>query len=400
MTISVGTKKLVAAKLETQWAVLPGATGAKLLRRVTSNFNLAKDTYESAEITQTRQVSDMRHGQRKAEGSINGELSPGSYSQFIGSVLCKDFASAPTAASLSVTIAASGSLYTVTRAAGSFLTDGFLVGQVVRLSGGTLNAANSNKNLVIASMTATVLTVSVLNGSTLVSEGPIASVTVTAAGKVSSVPLTGHTDQSYTIEEFYQDIAVSEIYAGCKPTSFAIQLPSTGLSTIDLSFMGKDLTQTGSTQYFTSPTAASSTGIFAAVNGVVLVQGAPVALITSMDLTVEKGAEAAVAIGSNSAADILTGRVRASGSMTVYFTDSTYREYFNQETPVSIVVTLSTDSTANADFMSFTLPKVKLGSFTKSDAELGVTASCSFTALLNNSGTGAQTTVMIQDSQA
>lgn len=402
MAISKGTSKVVAYKKESAWGTLAGATGGKLLRRVTASFNLVKEAYESGEIRTDRQIADYRHGVRSAEGSLNGELSPASYADFMGSIVGRDFTTAPASASASVTIAASGALYTVTRATGDFLTDGFKVGQVVRLTGAGLSVDNVAKNLLIASATATELTVKVVNGSTLTAEGPIASVTVTAAGKTTFVPANGHTDQSYTVEEFYSDIAQSEVYTGMKLNSMAVQLPATGLTTVDFGFAGKDLTQSGATQYFTSPAAQNANGIFAAVNGVMLVNGAPVALVTSADFSVERATENATAVGSNSVAEIFTGRIRVTGNLSVYFQDAAFRSYFDAETPVSIVLTLTTDNAANAEFVTFTMPKVKLGSFTKDDGELGIVASASFQALLNDvvdAGLPA-TTIQIQDSAA
>ena len=402
MAISKGTSKQVGYKKETTWGVLAGAASGKLLRRVTASFNLVKEAYESGEIRTDRQIADFRHGVRSAEGSLNGELSPASYADFMGSIVGRDFTTAPSSSSASITIAVAGSLYTVTRATGDFLTDGFKVGQVVRLTGAGLNVANSAKNLLIAAISSTVLTVKVVNTSALVAEGPIAAVTVAAIGKTTFVPSSGHTDQSYTVEEFYADIAQSEVYTGMKLNSMAVQLPATGLTTIDFGFAGKDLTQSGTSQYFTAPTAQGSNGIFAAVNGVMLVDGAPVALVTSADFSVERATENATTVGSNSVAEIFTGRIRVTGNMSVYFQDAAFRTYFDAETPVSVVLTLTTDSSDNSDFVAFTLPKVKLGSFTKDDGELGVVASASFQALLNDvtaAGLPA-TTIQIQDSAA
>lgn len=400
MTIAKGVSKQSAYKKETTWGTVAGNTGGKLLRRVTTNFNLTKDTFESAEIRTDYQIADMRHGVRKAEGSLNGELSAGSYADFMQALVARDFTVVTPIASLSVTIATSGTLYTVTRASGSWITDGVQVGQVLRLTGAGLNAANVAKNILVASMTATVLTVAVPNGLALVAEGPIASVTATVVGKVTYVPQTGHTDQSFTFEEWYSDIAQSEVYTGVKVGTMAVQLPATGLSTVDLTFMGKDLTQTGTSQYFTTPTAQSTTGIFAAVNGLVLVAGQPIALITSADFSTERAMENAVAVGSNSSADIFTGRIKVTGNLSVYFQDAAFRNYFNNETTVSLVFLLMQDSTANSDFISFVIPKAKINSFTKEDKELGLTASASFQGLLNSTTTGGlpATTIAIQDS--
>lgn len=400
MTIAKGTAKQVGYKKESSFGTLAGASAGKLLRRVTASFNLTKETYESGEIRTDRQIADFRHGVRSAAGTLNGELAPASYTDFIGSVVARDFTAGVTSTGVSVTIAVVGSVFTVTRAAGDFLAQGYKVGTVIRLTGINLNAANVDNNLLITNVTDTVLTVTTINGSALVAQGPIASVDIATVGKTTFVPSTGHTDQSYTIEEWYSDIAQSEVFTGMKVNSVAVQLPATGLTTIDVGFAGKDMAQTGTTQYFSSPTAQGTTGIFAAVNGVMLIDGAPVALVTSADFTIERATENATTVGSNSVADIFSGRIRVSGNLSVYFQDAAFRTYFNNEVPVSLVLVLTSNSNKDSDFVTFTLPKVKLGSFTKDDGELGIVAATSFQALLNQDVSGGlpATTIAVQDS--
>jgi hypothetical protein len=138
------------------------------------------------------------------------------------------------------------------------------------------------------------------------------------------------------------------------------------------------------------------------VNGVVLFNGNAVAVITSADFTVERATENAVVLGSNSVQEIFTGRIRANGNLSVYFTNADFRNAFDNETEVSLVFAFTENNTADADFISFTLPRVKFNSFSKEDTELGLTASTSFVGLLNtNTAAGlAATTVQIQDSAA
>lgn len=399
MTIARGVSKLVAVKKESQWGVPAGAAGAKLLRRVTADFNLTKENYESNEINPSFQTIDSRHGVRSVEGSLETELSPGSYSDFIGSILAKDFAAGGSTTGASITIAASGDFFTLTRAAGSWLTDGFYVGNIIRLTGAGFAPANVGNNLLVVGLTALVATVVVLSGTTLVAEGPIASADAAVVGKQSYVPMSGHTDDSYTVEQWFSDIAQSEVYTGLKPASIALSLPSTGLVTASLSFMGKDLAQTGTSQYFTSPTATNTEGIFASVSGAVVVNGLPVALITSMDLTVSRNQEAANVVGSNFAADIFVGRITATGSMSVYFQDAVFRDYFDDEAKISVVVALTTGEEKDAEAMSFTMGKVKVNSASKTDAELGLTQSMDFQALQNDVITGGlvASTILVQD---
>jgi hypothetical protein len=400
-----GVFKQVAIKEEVTYGVLPTASGAQLLRRVDASFNLTKDVYESAEIRADLQTSDMRHGVRRVAGTINGELSPGSYAPYLAALVKREFAAVTSITAASITIGGTAPAYTVTRAAGSFLTDNIKIGHVVRLSAGTFNAANLNKNLFVTGVSALVLNVVVLNGSTLVAEGPIASATILIPGKTTFIPLTGHTDKSFSVEEWFADIARSETFSGCKFNKASIQLPPTGMSTIALDVVGQDHGQApSSTRYFTSPTAASSSGIFASVNGVLRVGGQTLASVTGLNFDIESAFTGDPVVGANTVPTQFAGRVKVSGQFTAYFEDGVLPAAFFGETELGLQVALTTSGAANADFISFSMSRVKLGGADKNDSEGGVVRTYNFTALLNSAG-GAGTandasTIAIQDSLA
>jgi hypothetical protein len=398
-----GLFKQVIFKREVTFGVKPAAAAAQVVRRVTSDLSLKKDTYQSSEIRPDFQISDFRHGARKVEGSINGELSPRTYSEFISAALKRDFTTGVSAAAVSVTIAGTAPNYTVTRAAGSYLTDGFKIGSVIRLTVGTLNVNNINKNLLITGLTATVANVIVLNGTVMTAEGSITGTTITEFGKKTFVPQAGHTDLSYSIEHFFADVPASEVFTGCKPTAIAIDLPPTGLATANITFMGKDI-DISSSQYFTSPTAATTTGVLASVNGVVRSGGLSLASLTGLSINIEAGQTGEAVVGSNSIPALYSGRVIVTGSFTAYFETVALRDVFLNETEVELICAFTTDNSASADFMTFVLPRVKFGSANKDDGETGLIQTFEFQALLNNAGgTGVnteRTTIVIQDSQA
>jgi len=402
MAIAKGVNKRVTYLAESTWGTPAGATGAKVLRRVTSNFNLKKDTISSNELRTDYQVADMRHGIRSVEGSLSAELSPGSYSDFFQAVVARDFTAVTAIAALSVTIAASGSLFTVTRATGSWLTDGVTVGNVLALTGAGLNIANQSNNILVVGLTALVATVAVLSATPLVAEGPIATVTATIRGKVTYAPLTGHTDRSWSIEEWYGDINQSELYVGNKVGTVAVKLPTSGLVTADFTFKGQDRSVKGTSAYHTTPTAAGTTGIFASVSGALVVNGVPVGLITAADFTIERGIEAANVVGQNVSAAMFTGTIKVTGNFSTYFQDAVFRDYFDNESIISLVLAFSTGSDKAADVMSFTIPKIKVGSAEKADAATGVIQTHSFVGLLNPVATAGLplTTIAIQDSAA
>lgn len=400
MANATGVAMNLAYKAESTWGTVPSASSAQLLRRLSTSLALKKQTYQSGEIRSDYQVADFRHGVRSVEGSISGELSPGTYEDFMAAAVRKVFAAVSAISGLSLTIATSGSFYTITRGSGDFITGGLKIGDVIRITAGSVNANNLNKNAMIVALTTTVATVYVLNGLTMTAEGPIASCTVSVVGKKTMVPTSGHTDTSFSIERWQSDISKSDVFSGCKINTMSVQLPATGIAGIEFGMMGKDVV-TADAQYFTAPTAATTSGVVAAVNGAVIVNGARVANITGMNFTVNGGMSAEPVVGSNSYPDIFEGRVTVSGQITAFFEDHTYFDLFDAESEVAVACAFTTTSAKDSDFISFVFPRVKFGSADRDDGEKGIVQTLAFTALYNGSGTNSDvTTFAIQDSLA
>ena len=391
MTLAAGLFKQVAYKVESVFGTLPVAAAAQALRRVQSTLDLTKDTYQSNEIRTDLQISDFRHGVRRVKGGINGELSCKTYADFFAAALKRPFAAVTPIAGASITIAGAGPTYTVTRAAGSFLTDGVKVGDVIRLSVGTFNAANLSKNLMVTALTATVATVIVVNASALVAEGPIATSTVTVVGKKTFVPTSGHTDLSFSIEHFYSDLVQSEAFTGCKVDKIALSLPPTGLATASIDFMGQNVT-TASAQYFTSPTAATSTSALASVNGVLRLNGVTIAIVTGLNFAIDPMFTGDPVVGSNVVPNLFPGSVNVTGQATAYFLDTTLRDAFLNETEIDLYAVFTADGTAAADFVQFAFPRIKFSGASKNDGQAGLVQTLPFRALFNkNGGAGTST---------
>ena len=410
MTLAAGLFKQVAYKVEVTFGTQPTASAAQALRRVSSSLDLSKDTYQSNEIRTDLQVADFRHGVRRVKGAINGELQCKTYADFIAAGVKKAFTTGVTASAVGVTIAGTYAGWTVTRAAGSYLTDGFKIGDVIRLSVGGLSANNINRNLLIIALTATVATCLTLNnsnaatgGTAMTAEGPISGTTVTVQGKKTFIPSTGHTDLSYSIEHFYSDITQSECFTGCKVDKISLNLPPTGMATIGIDFMGQNVV-TAASQYFTSPTAATSTSALAAVNGVLRFNGATVAIVTGLTLSIDPGFTGDPVVGSNVVPNLFPGTIKVSGQATAYFQDATLRDLFVNETECDMYVAFTADNTAAADFMCFAMPRIKVGGASKNEGQGGLVQTMPFTVLKNTAGgTGIATeatTISIQDAQA
>lgn len=399
-----GVDMSVAIKKQSALGTIAAGGSGTLLRRVSSTLNLKKDTYESNEIRTDYQVTDFRHGVRRVEGSISGEISPGAWALPMQSFLRRDFTTLTAVTGLSLTIAGSGPTYTVTRGSGDFLAGNFKIGHVVRLSAGSLNAANLSKNLLVTNVTATVLTVIPLNGVALVAEGPIASCTVTMTGKQTYCPASSHTNDFFTIEHWYTSLSLSESYWDAKFCDMKIALPPTGIATIEFPVMGLDLTTAGS-QALTSPSAATTNQVVAAVNGVLRSSAGALANITGFSIDGTNGCSmAGPIVGSNKYADVVNGRHKITGQLTALFDSATLRDYFLNETEIGAYVALTSSSSADAAFIAFSIDRLKLGAADRDDSEGVKTVTLPFQALLNTSGGSGiateATTLRVQDSAA
>ncbi len=412
-TIPTGVQTDIAFKQETNFGTANTGTGGTLLRRVTMDLELSKDTYESDEIIKTYQTSDFRHGMRKVAGPLKGRLSPGSYSTFIAHALRRDFAIGGTIAGTTIA-AVSGAGFT--DSGNGLITAGFKVGDVVATGTGTgtaggftgANAANNGRYYIVSALGTGSMGVVNMDGSTatITSDAAGEGVGISVVGKKTYIPSTGHTNHSSTIEKLYGTATpISEVYTGCKVNTVAISLPPTGLAGIDFGFIGYNRVQPlGTSSVFTSPAAASTTGLTVAVNGAVFFAGTLVAVVTGLTINTDGGMTTGGVVGSNLTPDVFVGRVKVTGQLTAYLQDATFLSAFDNETEVAIVGVFTVDNSASPKFVSFVLPRCKLGGATKADGPGPVIITAPFTALYNAAGgtgtTSEQSTLVVQDSDA
>lgn len=404
MANAKGLYKQVAIGKQTALGTAKTGSGGQLLRRKTCTFNTSREIHANDEIASHMQDTGVTYGQKSVSGKLDGNLSGLTYSLLMAALVRKDFVATTPTTGISVTIAGAGP-YTITRAAGSWLVDGVKAGDVGRLTAGSFTAINLNNNFFITSLTATVLTGVMLNGDAMVAEGPIASAAFTVTGKKAYAPITGQTNDYYTIEEWYSDTSNSELYRDCKVNQMQIAIPASGPATISIDLVGIGMRTLGASQVLTTPGAETTTGVVEAVRGALYVNGAQVANATAAQLTIDSGVQPmGASIGSVMAADLNQSRLKVSGNFTALFSGSTIQALFDAETAVSLVLVAAVTSSKTSDFMSFSLGKVKITSDTPDDGEKEIVRTYNFTAELNGDGGAAlawdKTIISIQDSAA
>lgn len=380
------------------YGALPGATGGKKIRHIDHGFNLDKTQLQDREKRSDYQKGTPRHGMRSAPGSLSGQLSPGTYADFMGSAVRKDFAAvADLAALTNVTAAATAPQFV--RAAGSFITDGLRAGMVVRCAGWTTTATGNNaKNFTILSISADGSGLTVAE--TVVAKAAGDSIVFSVPGKVTYVPASSHTNDDYCFESWLSDASLSRRSLGQRVSSFGLNCPADDYAAVDIGFVGQDV-QKEATAYFSSPADETTTPLLSTVTGAVYVSGTAQTVLTSFQITINGNHAAGKVAFSNVTPDVFAGDVMVSGSASVYLENATLYDAYDDETDISIIFRLDSSEAVNCDFVAGAIAKATItkGSITKdTNAKM---MSFDWTAGRGAGTSGFRdTTVQFQDSAA
>lgn len=398
---------IIAPEVTFGTAADAGSVDAKTLRRVSSSLALGKDVYQSAEVRPDQQIVDMRHGTRRPGGGIEAELANVAFDDLIEALLrgtwtagTSTLAATYTDITAAVTVGnpgEAGSEGTLTWTAGDPVAEGHRIGDVVRLIGAGF-AANENVNFRIISFGGA------SNRTITVTPAPaaVAAQAGTSFDTVGNKLLCGTVQRSFTIEQLFGDVDVSELYTGMRVGSGAFRIPPNGMATASFGFQGQNMQilDGANSPYFSGPDPVGTDGIFAGPQGSLRFGGAERGVVTGIDLNVDLSLSADPVVGRDTVPNIFYGTTSVSGNVSAYLEDKSLIDVFVNETEVELISTLTESGTvAPIDFMNFVMPRIKLGGATKTvGAQGGVIATFPFTALKANATGADASTLVIQRS--
>lgn len=373
MALSSGANTAISYVAEVTRGTTPGSPTMKALRVTSRNINLQKQTLGSQEKRADRQVADVRHGFNQVGGSLGFELSMQSFDDWLEAALGGTWATAPATASTSLATNATGNK--VVRTTGSFITDGFMAGDVVTLAG-FLTGGNNGVTTVL-SVTALELTVA----KTLVTDVAAAARTVTATGKKLKV---GSSLRSFTIERGFTDVTQYQVFAGCAINQMSLQIQPNQIIGGSFDIIGMSNTGFTGTSLGT-PTAAPSTSPFDAFTGSLYVNGVANTVVTGINIQVANGRSVQPVVGSKFSPDVFEGTATVTGQVTAFFESATIYNLFFNESEVALFFRMNSGS----DFQVWCLPRIKLTSGDMDPPQEGpIVATYNFQALVEaNSGT-------------
>lgn len=236
------------------------------------------------------------------------------------------------------------------------------VGDIIRLANMS-TAANNNINLHVTEVvSATVIRVA---GTPLTVQAADIACTLTRQKKI--ITASPYTRRSFTIEEYWQDIDLSEVFVGCRVVSLQIRLQPNGMAQATFGFQGMDreLLAAGASPYFTSPTEYASIALVAD-DSTIRYRGAAMAQLTGLELNFQITAGGQPVIGSLVSPDIYDNDMAVSGQATRVVDDHDDHTAFDAETEFELAFTLVEPEAEPKSFLHFFFPRVKIAGATSS----------------------------------
>jgi len=164
----------------------------------------------------------------------------------------------------------------------------------------------------------------------------------------------GTTRKSFTIERAFLDITQFGVFTGCMVNTFNLSIPANNIVTGSFGIVGKDGSYSASPLSI-SPTASKTNSPYDSFTGVIKEGTNEIAVVTSLEISVNNALDPNFVIGSDAAAAITDGRSNVTGTVSAYFENVALLDKFIDETESSIEITLG-GATNKYDIL---LPRIK-----------------------------------------
>ena len=343
-----------------------GVAAEKLRINPSPGLNLTRATVLPGEIRSDLQTQMGRLGSNTVAGSYNCDLSINSFDSILEAIFRSTWVAAVAITQATMT-SITTTTSTIVAAAGSWITQGVRVGDIVRLTGHS-TAANNDINLTVKTVSA--LTITVVGTPLTLDAAPDATFTLTILKKLmnAAVPVR----RSFYIDEYNQDIDMSEVYGGCRFSGFTIRGTPDGMATIEIRVVGASQTALaagGTSPYYTAATLRTDIGLVFVDASIVRNGLTVLSTCTSFELTCDLNAQGLPIIGGTTTPDVFDNEMTMSGSLSMLREDLTYITALGAETEYSLQILLvEPDATDPIDCLNLYLPRIK---FTGVDTPLG-----------------------------
>ncbi len=334
MPTETGNSRYYAFVPEKVFGQTPATPVGQLLRWTPDGTSFGSDrtVMENPEMRTDNMYAAGRGGALRPKGNLGGKLSYGTYDLFLAYALGQpDFAAdntcriAPMVTSGAISIAAAAAGKTFTRATGSFVTDGFAVGQTICTYGFT-NGGN-NSTFVISAVTATVITCSTATG--MVDES-------SAAGRTIML----NTRPSFTLEEGHKTTGIYFPFLGCVIDGFEMSGKVDQPVDIKFNVIGKSAGNEATSSLFSSFTQPNTNDLITTWEGSIKSGGNALPTVVGWSLKVDRNSSVASVCGGVDLYDIQPGRAKVTGSLELWWDRVDFHTAYRAEQDIAFQINL------------------------------------------------------------
>ena len=333
---------------ESSFGAVKSGVNLQKLRYDSESLRQTSSTVRSNEIRSDRRVPSIRRSRVETAGSINGELSYGTFDDFLMAALQASAWQAPVTVGPKTTLAAVATGNKITDSGNGLGT--LTANQWIYVTGFT-TAANNGFFKIVSKAAGEI----VVSGGTLSDEVAGDTVTIVQGGYLT----VGTTLTSYNIEKTFADLSSElSLLVGQAPSGMTLTVPQDGVVTVSFDFIGvseDSITASNGSGY----TNATTTGVFTARDVVNLLENQAAMGITGLSFKLANNLRTRLQCGSTGVTSLGSGTIDLSGSLTAYYTSKTIYDKFLDETASAVALALR-DPDGNG--YVFEMPQIKLTS--------------------------------------
>lgn len=387
-----GTSNRVALRqvAEVTWGTIPATPTFEAIRFTSESLNYNADFITSEEIRSDRMTPDTIQVSSQAGGDINGEWSYATYDEFIAAAMYGAWATTATEETAQTDISitktpGTPNTWTLDSAAlADFSDNSFVVGQFIKVGGFTTAGTFYAE---VTSIAALSLGINPLTD--VASEIAGDSVTVTPLDYVRN----GVTKSSFTIQKAFTDLTTAELwnFTGARVSTWNLELATGSILTTSFGILAKDAAMTETQVAGAVVNAANTNTVLNAVDNVAAIvfdgdPGGSTFYFNSLSINLDNALRGQEAVGTLGLIGVEAGRLSLTGSVELYFENSSLFDKFRASTAFSLTFQAQ-DSAGNTYLV--TVPRAKYTSMeiVAGGTDQDIFASAQFEGIINSAGT-------------
>lgn len=355
--------KVVIARETTEGTIAAATLTTARVMRITDSpgLSLRRGRIDSNEKRDDGNKGMSRLGGKMVDGSYNLELTVGGALTPLTEAIMRASYSTSVAIGFATMTTVTFGTNQVVAAGGDWVGgQGLRVGDIFTVTGSSVSGNNNLRTpiLAISSLTLTV------------PAGTFTTLTAASTGTITRlrklVNGTTPTRTSYTVEQYDEDIDLSETFLGCRVVGLRLSMRPNAHVEAAVTFMGMDRTtqDASASPYFTGhPSVTTGLSLVADDSGIYK-SGTAVTSFTGFDLDIQIQAAGVNVIGSTTPAGIFDNDCVVSGSITGLRADFTSLTQFDAETEFDLCIVLTEPTTAPKPCFALYVPRVKFGAVT------------------------------------